>query len=241
MGSFLSTCRLPSSVVKTQQAPPLEAAADDELLERSKTRSSHSFDESPESFAHTVTEKSFAKTKYNIIKESVDHKSKSNSETNKDLQQTGHSPTNNSLIKTSHNKDLDVAIVGGGITGLYAAYRIAKYASENGISRRVAVFEATGRLGGIVKTVTLGGFNAELGPMRFVLEEQPLFHGLLEELQIETKPFTGYSNSRNHIEEWICVQLVLPMAPPIHGPSTSSPGQVPWTHHLRLGMKIPSL
>lgn len=182
--------------MKTQQAPPLEAAADDELLERSKTRSSHSFDESPESFAHTVTEKSFAKTKYNIIKESVDHKSKSNSETNKDLQQTGHSPTNNSLIKTSHNKDLDVAIVGGGITGLYAAYRIAKYASENEISRRVAVFEATGRLGGIVKTVTLGGFNAELGPMRFVLEEQPLFHGLLEELQIETKPFTGYSNSK---------------------------------------------
>ena len=58
-----------------------------------------------------------------------------------------------------------VAIVGGGITGLSAAYRLQALASEGDRSVEVTLIEAGGRLGGAVGTErTDDGFVIEAGP-----------------------------------------------------------------------------
>jgi protoporphyrinogen/coproporphyrinogen III oxidase len=51
-----------------------------------------------------------------------------------------------------------VAIIGAGLTGLTAAYCLKQRGS------RVVVYEATERVGGVVKTERRGGYLAELGP-----------------------------------------------------------------------------
>jgi oxygen-dependent protoporphyrinogen oxidase len=58
-----------------------------------------------------------------------------------------------------------IAIVGGGIAGLTAAYELSRLAS-NGAAVEVTLFEASSRLGGIVETVREGGFVIECGPER---------------------------------------------------------------------------
>ncbi|HEY5056423.1 MAG TPA: protoporphyrinogen oxidase [Acidobacteriaceae bacterium] len=56
-----------------------------------------------------------------------------------------------------------VAIVGGGIAGLTAAYELARLASE-GAEIEAVLFEASHRLGGLIETVREGGFTIECGP-----------------------------------------------------------------------------
>jgi protoporphyrinogen/coproporphyrinogen III oxidase len=51
-----------------------------------------------------------------------------------------------------------VAVIGGGLTGLSAAYSL----KQRGV--RVAVYEALDRIGGVVRTECRGGYLAELGP-----------------------------------------------------------------------------
>src|SRR6516225_5980259 len=85
-----------------------------------------------------------------------------------------------------------VAIVGGGITGLFCAYIL----SHNGKS--VRLFEASNRLGGRIRTIRLNSdsaepdannwdpdkleFCAEFGPMRLELDKQLLVKALLDHL-----------------------------------------------------------
>ena len=59
-----------------------------------------------------------------------------------------------------------IAIVGGGIAGVAAAWQLAR----NGHSH-VTLFEASPRLGGIVETVQRDGFTIECGPDAFVTEK----------------------------------------------------------------------
>ncbi len=51
-----------------------------------------------------------------------------------------------------------VAIVGGGVAGLTAAYRLKQRGA------RVVVYEATDRAGGAILTDRRDGYLAELGP-----------------------------------------------------------------------------
>ena len=60
-----------------------------------------------------------------------------------------------------------VAIIGGGITGLTAAFRL----EQQGIP--TALFEAADRVGGVIQTVRDGEFLAECGP-NTILETSPL-------------------------------------------------------------------
>jgi len=80
----------------------------------------------------------------------------------------------------------NIAIVGGGIAGLYAAWRIAR----STIDTHVDVFEADDRLGGRIWSETVPGvpFRAELGAMRF-RSTHVLFRALLDELRIPTRAF----------------------------------------------------
>ena len=56
-----------------------------------------------------------------------------------------------------------IAIVGGGIAGVAAAYFLAQ-AANAGAEFEVVLFESGRRLGGIVETVREGGFVVECGP-----------------------------------------------------------------------------
>jgi oxygen-dependent protoporphyrinogen oxidase len=73
-----------------------------------------------------------------------------------------------------------VAIVGGGVAGLAAAYEFARLARD-GVRAQVVLFEASTRLGGIVETVREGGFVIECGPDAWVTEK-PWARELAEEL-----------------------------------------------------------
>ncbi|MBN3553450.1 protoporphyrinogen oxidase [Fictibacillus nanhaiensis] len=57
-----------------------------------------------------------------------------------------------------------VIILGGGITGLAAAFYVQKYAKETGKSITFSVIEASNRLGGKIDTIKEDGFVLERGP-----------------------------------------------------------------------------
>ena len=73
-----------------------------------------------------------------------------------------------------------IAIVGGGIAGVAAAYEIAKR-RRAGAAVEAVLFESSLRLGGIVETVREAGFTIEGGPDGWVTEK-PWARELAEEL-----------------------------------------------------------
>lgn len=83
---------------------------------------------------------------------------------------------------------VDCAVVGGGVSGLYAAWRLGS--NEARASESVAVFEADDRLGGRIDTVPVGHSTArvELGAMRF-WKTQRLVTNLLEHLTLPIEEF----------------------------------------------------
>jgi oxygen-dependent protoporphyrinogen oxidase len=73
-----------------------------------------------------------------------------------------------------------IAIVGGGIAGVAAAYEIAKR-RRAGAAVEAVLYEASTRLGGIVETVREAGFTIEGGPDGWVTEK-PWARELAEDL-----------------------------------------------------------
>jgi oxygen-dependent protoporphyrinogen oxidase len=71
-----------------------------------------------------------------------------------------------------------VAIVGGGVAGLSAAYRL----KQRGI--RVVVYEAGDRVGGVVRTERRDGFVADLGP-NSIAGPSPHLRAMLTELGLD--------------------------------------------------------
>jgi len=83
--------------------------------------------------------------------------------------------------------EYDLAVVGGGVAGLYCGMHAAP-------DWRVALFEGSHRLGGKLETVSMLGFDAEYGAMRFDPIRQFRMGELIKELGIETLPFPEYSS-----------------------------------------------
>ena len=85
--------------------------------------------------------------------------------------------------------DVDVAVVGAGIAGLYVAWRLLSdpaYATKS-----IAVFDTADRVGGRILSVTMPDipYVTELGAMRY-LPEQILIRSLIEDrLQLEHLEF----------------------------------------------------
>lgn len=57
-----------------------------------------------------------------------------------------------------------VAIVGGGIAGLAAAYDLARSVREEGLPIECRLFESSGSFGGVIRTERADGFLLDLGP-----------------------------------------------------------------------------
>ncbi|MHB1796423.1 MAG: NAD(P)-binding protein, partial [Acidobacteriaceae bacterium] len=64
-----------------------------------------------------------------------------------------------------------IAIIGGGIAGMSAAFELALQQQRAGAPIEFVLFEATSRLGGIVETVRRDGFVIERGPDSWVTEK----------------------------------------------------------------------
>ena len=73
-----------------------------------------------------------------------------------------------------------VAIIGAGITGLSAAF----YLKRQGVP--VTVFEASGRVGGVIQSIRKDGFLAEFGP-NTILETSPKIAQLVRDAGLETR------------------------------------------------------
>lgn len=71
-----------------------------------------------------------------------------------------------------------IAVIGGGISGLVAAYRLRARLGE---SATITVFEATGALGGKLRTAEVGGHAYDVGAEAF-LTRRPEAVALIEEL-----------------------------------------------------------
>src|SRR5579872_3360555 len=83
---------------------------------------------------------------------------------------------------------LDVAVVGGGVSGVYSAWRLL----TEGKARDIQVFEASDHIGGRLLSVPppdIPNMVAELGGMRILPAAQPLIAKLVQTLNLETYPF----------------------------------------------------
>jgi protoporphyrinogen/coproporphyrinogen III oxidase len=90
------------------------------------------------------------------------------------------------------NRPPRVVVIGAGISGLAAAYRLQERGRESGRAPEVLLLEATARAGGIIRTHRREGFLIEGGPDSFI-SEKPEARGLAERLGIsdqliETNP-----------------------------------------------------
>lgn len=72
------------------------------------------------------------------------------------------------------NRRRKVAVWGGGITGLTAAFYLYRLAEERRLPIEVVLVEGTGRLGGRVNTLRRDGFYIERGPDSFLARKRPM-------------------------------------------------------------------
>lgn len=71
-------------------------------------------------------------------------------------------------MRVTLNRRKKVAVIGGGITGLTAAFYLQKEAQQNNLPIDVIVIEASLRLGGKIQTLRKNGFVIERGPESFL-------------------------------------------------------------------------
>ncbi len=83
-------------------------------------------------------------------------------------------------------ESLRVAVVGGGITGLSAAYYLQKLSAEAGLEVQILLIEREQRWGGKIRTERVDGFVIEAGPDTFV-STKPWAVELCRELGIEDR------------------------------------------------------
>src|SRR5256885_10319178 len=81
---------------------------------------------------------------------------------------------------------LRVVVIGGGLSGLAAAYAVVRQANREGRAVRLLLLEASQRLGGIILTERRDGFVIEAGPDSFVIT-RPHALKLCEELGLGPK------------------------------------------------------
>ncbi|RDW19916.1 protoporphyrinogen oxidase [Oceanobacillus chungangensis] len=82
------------------------------------------------------------------------------------------------------NNKKSIVIIGGGITGLSAAYYLQKEIERQGLAIELKLIEASGRLGGKIKTLKQAGYTIEQGPDS-LLSRKPAAVELVKELGLQ--------------------------------------------------------
>ncbi|MEM1071958.1 MAG: protoporphyrinogen oxidase [Planctomycetota bacterium] len=91
------------------------------------------------------------------------------------------------------NIDADVLVVGGGITGLTAAYRLRSH------GQRVVVAEASDHVGGVIRSEQVEGLLLEHGPFSVMLRS-PEFRRLIEELGLHAVEVDADASKRRYVQ-----------------------------------------
>src|ERR1019366_3500418 len=90
----------------------------------------------------------------------------------------------------SRDEILDVAVVGGGVAGVYSAWRLmCDRSGRRGPPPKVAVLEGSDRIGGGILSLTPPGMEplrVELGAM-FFMNVQPIVASLVERLGLRVQ------------------------------------------------------
>lgn len=81
---------------------------------------------------------------------------------------------------------LSYCVVGGGISGLAAAHRLR---ATHGTAATITVFDPADRLGGVLRTETLGGIGVDVGAEAFIAR-RPEVPALLAELGLAARQQT---------------------------------------------------
>ncbi len=92
------------------------------------------------------------------------------------------------LLQAATSDTLDTAIVGGGVSGLYSAFRLVEAGMP---ANQLAVFEATDRIGGRTFSVRMPGAEgivSEFGGMRYLTSHR-IATALIEHLAIPNRGF----------------------------------------------------
>ncbi|MFD2443120.1 protoporphyrinogen oxidase [Bacillus sp. CGMCC 1.16607] len=85
-----------------------------------------------------------------------------------------------------------VVVIGGGITGLSAAFYLQKEARENNLPLDIKLIEASHRLGGKMQTVVQDGYTIERGPDSFLGRKQSMSR-LVKAVGLEDKLISNTS------------------------------------------------
>ncbi len=98
------------------------------------------------------------------------------------------------------------AVLGGGITGLTAAHRLAA------LGHRARLFEASARVGGVIRTEIAEGWLVEAGPNSF-LADAPVVAALLRELGLDPEIAAAAPGARHRYVAQGARLVPVPLAP----------------------------
>jgi len=87
------------------------------------------------------------------------------------------------------NTKLDIAVIGGGVSGVYSAWRLQQDCGQN---EKIALFEYSNRIGGRLYSRKLPGLPnvvAELGGMRWIPDQHVMVNSLVKKLDLAEKDF----------------------------------------------------
>lgn len=112
------------------------------------------------------------------------------------------------MMKTAEERQFPspIAIVGGGITGLIAGYRLMR------LGFRVTIYEASERVGGVIRSVREDGYLAEFGP-NSILETTLAFRDLFNELGLANRLLTSRPQAENRYLVRYGRPIALPLSP----------------------------
>lgn len=99
-----------------------------------------------------------------------------------------------------------VAVIGGGVTGLTAAFRLKKAGAD------VTVYESGSRCGGVIRTIRKDGFLIDAGP-NTILETSPELAKLVDDLKLTDRRVYAQSAAKNRYVVRNGRPLALPSSP----------------------------